>query len=722
MNADLTPALVAAGGGSALLGGIWLRERRRDASMRASLTPLSLRFPLGLEASQAQAALDGLAGLPNSCEIVAEIAARAGAITHRLWVPEALQSPAEIALLGAIPSLQLSAAQTPAGAPATLVLKLFVRTPTLLSRDNLAAASRSLLTGLAALRPDERVVIRFCLRPGRPRTFAEREHPTAREREVARAWHLKAQAPGFAIGGLVLIRTSRPRARELATQIESLLRSRRGLAGGLRATYERRGRAMTSLPRTQRSSGWLSGGELLALLGWPMGTDVVPGLEVGAARQLPAARSVPRSGRRLFTGRDSAGARPVALDAEGARHHLAILGSSGVGKSTLLGGGILDDIERGYGGVVIDPKDDLVGDVLARVKPAHAARIAVLEAGDNTRPTPGIDVLHSGDPDACADVLVRTFKALVPDWGIRSELFGRLALRTLTGVPEATLADIGRLFGDEPYRRAAIAGLRDPYLIESWRNYESLSPGAKVDVVQAPMARVMALLARPRVRAVLASPTPKLDLARLFAERKFLLVALSPGALGEAAPLIGAAVMFAAWSAIERRVKLPPEQRHPISLYVDEFATVAGGLPGDFEQIAERARGLGASLTVAAQTLGRIPEPLRSTLLGNVGSFISFAAPAEDAAAIARQLPGLSPQDVQSLGRFEVAARVATGTGRGVSVMTGRTEPLPPETGQADAVRDQSAARYGTPASAAPSHEPTDISDDEALGVQRRRP
>ena len=722
MNADLTPALIAAGGGSAMLGGIWLHERRQREAMRASLTALGLRFPLGLEATDAQAALEGLAGLPSSCEIVAEVAAREGAISHRLWVPKALLSPARASLTGAIPSLRIAPAETSPPDGATLVIRLFVPTPTLLSTERMVAASRSLLAGLATVRSGEQVVARLCLRPQRTRSLPERENPTALQREVTRSWQRKTQAPGFAASGLVLIRASKSRAGELAAQVESVLRSRRALAGGLRLTHERGSRTLDTLPRTTRSSGWLSAPELLALLGWPLGDDITPGIELGG-RQLPAAARLATRGRRLLIASDASGTeRPVALSPEAARLHVAVFGPSGVGKSSLLGGGILDDIEHGYAGVAIDPKDDLVSDVLARAKPAQAERIAVLEAGDDSRPVPGIDVLHSGDPDACADILIRTFKAMFPDWGIRSETFGRLALRTLAEVPGATLIDMGRLFSDEPFRRRAVARLSDPYLLGSWQNYEALSPAAKVDVVQAPMARVMALLARPRVRAVLASPEPKLDIGRLFAERKFLLVALSPGALGAAAPLIGAAVMFAAWSAIEGRVKIPPERRHLINLYVDEFATVANGLPGDFELIAERARGLGASLTVAAQTLGRIPEPTRSALLGNAATFITFGAPAEDAAAIARQLPGLSPSDVQSLGRFEVAARVASGTGRAVSVTTGRTEPLPPETGQAEAIRDASASRYG--ASAAPDSEvpPDAASSDAAVGVQRRRP
>jgi hypothetical protein len=698
VNGDLVPAMVAAGGGSAMLGGIWLRERRLEEAMRASRVRLGLRFPIGLEPSQALAALDGLAGLPHTSELITEIVAGEDSIAHFLWVPESVRASAQSTMTGVIPSLRVTEAAPSPNQAVTLALRLFVPTPSVFAAENAAAASRALLSGMVGLRSGEQLICRFALRPGSARSWEEPENPSERQREIAKKWRGKTSLPGFAVSGLVLIRTPEmARARQLAAHVENTLRSRRQ-AGGVRVTRERGNRTLASMPRTTRSSGWLSTPELLAVTGWPLGSDVaVPGVEVGAARALPVPSGVPREGRRLFTGRDGSGAeRPVSLSADGARHHMAVVGPAGVGKSVLLANCVLSDIEHGYAGVVVDPKSDLLDEILNRVKPGQAGRIVVLDAGDDSRSVPGIDVLHGGDPDARADVLTRTFKAMFPDWGIRSETYGRLAIRTLSDVPGATLMDMGRLFADESYRRAAIARLRDPFLISSWQNYEALSPAAKVDVVQAPMARVMALLSRPRVRTVLANPEAKLDVARLFAERKFLLVSLAPGVLGEAAQLIGSAVMFAVWSAIEARVALPQERRHLINLYVDELATLTNGLPNSFELIAERARGLGAGLTVALQTLGRIPEPTRSALLGNAATFITFRAPAEEAAGLARQLPGLTPQDVQSLGRFEVAARVGTGTGSSVSVVTGRTEPLPAETGQAQAIRDRSARAYGS--------------------------
>jgi hypothetical protein len=724
VNADL-PAIAAAGTGVVMLAGIATHEHAQAERMRASRVRLAARYPANLEATQASAAWDGLAGLRYTTELIAEVAACEGRITHGLWVPESARSSVRSTLTGVIPSLRLTEEPFKWDERATLCLRLFVPA-SLLASDNAALASRSLLTGLAGLRGSEKVVLHWALSPGRTQPKPVPEKPTPHQREIARAWQAKASAPSFRASGLVLIRASTiRRARELASHIENVLRSRRGLVGGIRVTYARGHRTLGALPKVDRSAGVLSVAELLPLLGLPLGPEAVANVEVGY-RELLVPRQVPaKDGRTLFVGRDADGERPVVLSPEAATHHVAVVGPSGVGKSALIANSILAEIAAGHAGVVVDPKGDLVDTVLARVRPEDAERIVVVDAGDDARAVAGLDVLHGGDRDRRADVLVRTLKAMVPEWGIRSELFGRLGIRTLSEVPGATLLDLGRLFADTSYRQAAVARLSDPFLRQSWQSYEALSPAAQLDVVQAPMARVMTLLSRPRVRAVVASPDPKVKIGKLLAQKRFVLVSLAPGVLGEAAPLIGAAVMLSVWDAIEARVALPPEQRHLINIFIDELATVANGLPSDIELVAERARGLGASLTVAVQTLGRVPEPTRSALLGNLATVISFRAGATEASTIARELPGISVADLMALGQFEVAARVGVGAGSAVSVVTGRTEPLPPETGQAAAIRDRSAQTYGsapaTPIAGSP--ERSSIPDEGvALGSRRRRP
>ena len=184
------------------------------------------------------------------------------------------------------------------------------------------------------------------------------------------------------------------------------------------------------------------------------------------------------------------------------------------------------------------------------------------------------------------------------------------------------MADIGRLFYEEPYRRAAVARLRDPFLLSSWQAYEGLSDAAKAEHVQAPMARVMTLLSRARGSGGAGEPGTEARHPAVVREKKWLLVSLAPGVLSEAgAALVGSAAMYSIWSAIEARVAVRPERRHPIFLYVDELATLTNGVPFGFELLAERARGLGAGLTVALQTLGRIGEPTQSALVGNLATF-----------------------------------------------------------------------------------------------------
>ncbi|HYM46569.1 MAG TPA: hypothetical protein VES65_10495 [Solirubrobacteraceae bacterium] len=659
---------------------------------------MSVRFPVGLDPVAALAALESFSGLAFGVEVVTELAAGGDGVAHYLWVPAAVRSSAESMLRGAVPSVRIGEAPQADTASATCSLRFFIPTPALLHSDNAAAASRTLLAGLTDLRPDEQVVLRWALRAGGPRRLPAREPESRTAKDIDRAWRRKTAQPGMRVAGLLVVRSSsRGRARMLAAHVESVIRSRRGLAGGPRVTTGRGSRRLAAMPRTTRTSGWLSAAELLGLVGWPIGPDVPAGVDVGAARELLVPRTVARRGRRLLVGRDASGERPVAIDATAARHHVAVVGPSGVGKSVLLAGGILSDIAAGYGGVVIDPKADLIQSVLERVAAEHADRIVVLDPGED-RPIPGLAMLSGGDPDTRADVLTGALRAIFADvWGVRSDYYARLAIRTLAEVPGATLADMGRLFFEPAFRRAAIARLNDPFLVSSWQSYEALSEAAQAEHVQAPMNRVMALLARPRVRAVLANPAPKLDIRRLLAEHRWLMVSLAPGVIGEAAAqLIGTAVMYAIWSAVEARVALPPERRHPLFLHVDELSSLTAGTPFGFELLAERARGLGMGLTVALQTLGRVPEPARSVLLGNVASLITFRASAEEAPRIARQLPGLSAEDVMALGRFEVAARVGTGAGSSVVVVTGRTEPLPPITGQAEAIRDASAERYGS--------------------------
>lgn len=722
MNADLFPLAVAASGGG-VVAAIATHEARRTGAMRDGRALLGLRFPLGLEVETATAALRHLSGMDWRQELVLELHAEERRITHRLYVPRAVRDSVARSFYAAMPGTRLTKAETPAGR-AQLAVKLFLPTPLVLHDGDIEHGSRSLLTALTAVQADEEVVLRWALSSGRPRHWPATPAPRDHDQTALRLWRRKVAGAGLRVAGLLLVQAATPaRARQLADAVLTAIRGRAGQVGRIRATYDGRGRSLASLPRVNRLSGWLSLGELLPLVGWPLGRELVPGLEVGGARELLVPHRVPRDGRVLLVGRDDRGERPVALSLEAAHHHLAVIGPTGVGKTALIGRGVLSDLRVGLGGVLLDPKADLVADLLRRIHPDDADRIVMLDPADG-RQLPALDLFGVGDPDVRADVLLGVLTALFKSTsGIRTETWGRLGLRTLAEVPEATLADLGRLFADSGYRRAAVARLTDPFLRSQWEAFEHLSPAAQIEHVASPLSKVTALVSRPAIRSVLASPQPTIDLDQLWREGKWLFVNLAPSSIGEpAARLLGAALTYLVWSAIEARSALRPEERTPVSVVVDELATIADA-PVSLELLLQRARGFRASVTLGLQNLSSLPDATRAALLGNVGSLITFRAPADESKRLAREFPGLTSDDLEALGPFEVAARVGVGVGSEVSFVTGRTLPWPGETGLSERIRDRSAERYGaTPLErTTPQPNPPDEPGEPQIGRRPRR-
>jgi hypothetical protein len=693
VNGEL-PTLIAVGGvGSAMLAGMYAQEYKQTEAMRAARVRSGLRFPL-VDPVKGKAALHALSGLPDRVELVLELVAGGDGVRHAMWVPAASQASVTASLTGLLPGLRVSEAPAPSGR-VTLAMRVFVATPTVLVTENPEAASRTLLAGLTNLNPGEDVIIRWALRPDTARPLSFREPMTGRDKEVARAWRQKTEMTGgFQVAGLVLVRTSSiARARGIGAHIASCLRSRRGSVGALRLTSERGSRSLASLPKVTRSSGWLNASEVLALMGWPVAGELIPGVETALMRQVAARNELGRTGRPLFIAERQGRPRPVALGTREGLRHVAVLGASGGGKSTLLAAGIISHIAAGHGGVLVDPKGDLVSTVIAHAGKG-AERIVVLDPSAEV--VPGVDLFAGGDPDLRAEVLVSVFRSLFKDaWGPRIDTYIRLGVRTLAEVPGATLLDLPQLFLNDAARTRAVGYLRDPLLVGQWQVFEGLSEPERMQHLQAPLSRVMSLITRPPVQAVLG-PDPRLDIGRLLLrERGWLLVPLSSGTIGSAsARIIGSALTFIVWSLIASRAGIPPEQRHPLFLFFDELQALTDQGIG-MEELLEQARGYGASVTVATQAIGRTPESVRHSLLSNVGTLISFRSGAEESARIARELPGLTARDIQSLPPFEVAARVAAGEGSGSVVVTGRSERLGAPTGQGERIRARSAARYG---------------------------
>jgi len=698
VNDAIIPSLVAVGGGSALASGIFIRERRADASMRDSRVRLSLVFPAGADPTRATAALGSLAGSSDRLEYVFEVSASNEGIRHFLLVPAAAKDSAVATLTGVLPGLRVAEAPAATGR-ATCAAKVFLPTPVVLASANPEAATRTLLAGIAGLGSGEQASVKWAARPGSPRPYEPKEPLDRVTRDAERAWRGKAAGGGgFQLAGLILVRAgSVGRAREIMEHLASSLRSRRGQVGSLRITSERGNRSMASTPQVTRSAGFAVPGEMLGLLAWPLGVDPPAGVEVGGARQLVVPRWVPSEGGRLLIGRDNSGAlRPVALSREAARVHLGLFGKTGSGKTSVLIRLILDALAENVGGVFVDPKDG-TQTLIDHVPAKHIDKVIVLDASVSG-PVPGLDLFGAGDATMRADVVLSVLKGVSDGWGPRIQRFLSIGLRAIEGLDDPTLFDWLRLFSDPGFRRSVTARITDPVIAAEWRTFEDgMSPAEQAAFAGPAIARVADLLSRPALRAVLCQPHPRLNIGQAIDEGRWICVATSPGTLGEpAARLLSAVTTYLTWASVERRAKVAPEQRRQVMLVLDELGSL-GHLPIGPEVFFERLRSLNCGVVAASQAASRLPLPVQQSLFANVGSLLVIGpSGADEASRLARDLAPLTPQDLMSLHRYHIAGRVSTGSlGSGSAVITGHTEPLPPATGMGGDIRRLSAERYG---------------------------
>jgi hypothetical protein len=391
--------------------------------------------------------------------------------------------------------------------------------------------------------------------------------------------------------------------------------------------------------------------------------------------------------------------RPLALSLPDSLRHLHVIGPTGTGKSTLLLGLITQDMEAWRGVVVVDPKGDLVADVLDRVPAGRTGDVVILDPADDERPV-GMNVLaRPGDsPELVADQVVSIFHDLYRDsWGPRTDDILRAALLTLTGVPGMTLAEVPLLLTDPGFRRPLVGRVNDPVALGPfWGWYDGLSDGERTQAIGPVMNKLRTFLLRRRLRNILGQADPVFDFDQALAGRAIVLVPLAKGLLGEeAAALLGSLVVTRLWQAVQARASMAAADRPLTFAYIDEFQDYQH-LPAGVESILAQARSLGLGLTLAHQHLGQLPPSVREAVLANARSRVIFQAAASDAHALARELaPRVSAADLQGLGRYEVVASLSAG-GQVASPVTGATLPAPAATGQAAVVRLRSRGYYGT--------------------------
>ncbi len=130
--------------------------------------------------------------------------------------------------------------------------------------------------------------------------------------------------------------------------------------------------------------------------------------------------------------------------------------------------------------------------------------------------------------------------------------------------------------------------------------------------------------------------------------------------------------------------------RRPFFAYVDEPRAL-GDVNVPLDSLYELARGMGVGITLSVQSLAQLPNDLRAAATTNASTLVAFRQTATDARILSKELPGVSSEGLQNLGKYEAIMRIGLGPGDDTVPVTGRTFPPPAAISDPELVRRASA-------------------------------
>lgn len=685
-----------------------------------------LWLPRPLDPARVLLLLERMAADPLSPWMVLETRATAAGVAH-LAAVHAPQIPWLYQTLhDLLPGIAISGAsevvhRPPCDAAATLA---FIPDAVALKSDDPVGVTTAILSALAGrLQDEDTLAVQFVLGPRRGGRHVRADTPDPHQSPWNRLSHGTRPLTGATRnqveervahhGFLTTVRigataANPTRRRQLLTNLAGALRSARSTGVRLRARREKaRHLNAAALPRRWRQR--LTPQELLGLIAWPIGDKDLPGVPPIHPRLL-LPKITPQEPLRTVGRTALAGtAVPIGISPRDGLLHTIVMGPTGSGKSTALLQLIRADADAKRPLLIVDPKWQLIADVIATC--IATDRIDDVVLFDPTSPTPpGYNPLDAGDRnvDVLVDCLLAVLKAVFADgWGPRTEDIFLSSLLTLARAGQRraqpyTLVDLPRLLSDAAFRQRVLAQAQpDEILAGFWAAYDDMSPAAQSAMIAAPMNKLRRYLLRPAARNILGQAAPTFRLRDIFRQNKIVLVPLNDALIGPlTAELLGSLIVAEAWQAAQERGGETNPMDRPGTVIVDECQKFIH-LPTSFGDALSQSRSYGIGWVLAHQQRSQLPKDLADAIDSNARNKLIFRLEsANDASAMAKLAPGLDAEDFQLLPKHHAYARVVVG-GEASGWCTITTNPPPEKTGLADTIRRRSRELYGgTPPSA----------------------
>lgn len=337
--------------------------------------------------------------------------------------------------------------------------------------------------------------------------------------------------------------------------------------------------------------------------------------------------------------------------------HIYCIGKTGSGKSTLLLNMAISDIQRGNGLGVIDPHGDLAEELLNYIPKERIEDVVYFNAGELEYPVSFNPLSNVKEEDRylITATIVTTLKKLWADsWGPRLEHILRNTLLSLSYYSKSSLLDIVPMLTDYEFRKKVLYAVPVYSILDFWhKEFEPLSPQLKNEFISPILNKVGLFTANPIIRNILGLQVSTIDIASIMDTKKIFIANLSKGVLGEAGTqLLGSLLVTQFQTASLGRATRPMHARVPFYLYIDE---VHSFITKSFTEILSESRKYGLSIFLTHQFLDQLPEDIHKSIIGNVGTLITFRVGARDAKVLEEEFyPVFTQSDLINLPRYHI--------------------------------------------------------------------
>lgn len=336
--------------------------------------------------------------------------------------------------------------------------------------------------------------------------------------------------------------------------------------------------------------------------------------------------------------------------------HIYSIGSSGVGKSSLLINMALDDIYKFNGVCVVDPHSDTCEAIINRIPEYRKSDLIYFDA-TNFQDLPSYNPLYnvpSFQRQLVASEIVSIFKKIWADsWGNRIEYILRYILLSLLEYPNATLLDIQPMLMDKPFRQKVLTYVTNPYVTSFWKSeFDLYTPSTLASTVMPILNKIGVFFSSDILRGIFGRQQ-SISLEQCMNEGKILICNLSKGIIGEdIASVLGSFLTTSIQVTAMRRASIPQNQRRPFFLFVDEAHNY---LSVSFSTMLSEIRKFNVGLFITHQYLDQLDPLVRSAILGNVGTLIVFKVGLDDSKVMEKEFhPLFNFEDLMCLPKYHI--------------------------------------------------------------------